>query len=536
MSGNPSLPNPSAVRRWQQIADALATGEVSGAESGAVFQTHISYVVVGPQHVYKLKKPIELPFVDYSTPQRRREMCVREFELNRRLAPSLYIAAKGLRLENDTFALCDIDDPDAVEFLVVMHHIDTSRMLDSRVDRLLAQPKDLETLGRVLARFHAEATPAPGGSSEHWQNWTANLTRTLRAADDILNEDLITAACDFLELWVDVNEPLLRKRVADGYIRDGHGDLRLEHVVFGENGVEVFDCVEFDDALRRIDVLADLSFLVMELQYADREDLSRALLAAWESDGGPLSNELLWAYATTRALIRVQVGIARITQLSAVGPSLKLQVAEELTQTLLKLAIRLSWRARQPRVIVLAGLSGSGKSSISRVLAERWGLERVSSDETRKRLVGVARDDTAPSHAYEDTVSQAVYERLGREAGREVTGGRSVIVDATFRRSTDAQAFVRALRSAGALTSTVTLACTAPLETLRERVQARSERGGSDASIDILETQLASQLETLVGISGAITFSTHGTFLEALRRAERLVLDQTLTPDSDGNH
>jgi aminoglycoside phosphotransferase family enzyme/predicted kinase len=519
-------------RKWQHVAEALAAGEVAGAEAGEIFETHISYVVVGPDRVYKLKKPIRLPFVDYATPERRREMCVREHELNRRLAPSLYVGVSGVRSEPEGLALCDVADPNAFEFVVIMNRVDASQTLESRVDRLVAQPRDLEEVGRVLARFHAEApiAPAPAGSPERWREWAETLMRGLREAPgEVLSTDRVQAACSFLGRWLDAAEPLLRQRLAAGHVRDVHGDLRVKHVVFTQDSVAVLDCVEFDDLLRCNDVLADLSFLVMELQYAEREDLTRALLKAWEQEGGPMEESLLWAYATTRALIRVEVGLARIEQLRPEGPSVELRLTEELTQTLLDLALRLSWRARPPHVIIFAGLSGSGKSSISRVLSERWGVERISSDETRKRLVGVARNDAAPHDAYEDIVSRAVYERLGREAGREITGGRSVIVDATFRRPSDAQVFVRALRSAGALTPPITLACIAPPEVLRERVRARAERGGSDAGLDVLEAQLSEAQETPLGISGALSVSTQGSFIDALQRAERVVLEHTVT-------
>jgi uncharacterized protein len=525
-------PNQAPDAEWQQVATALASGDIDGADGGDVFETHISYVVVGPERVYKLKKPIVLPFVDYSTPARRQEFCLREYQLNSRLAPRIYRGVSGVRRTPNGWELCQADDTDAIEFVVVMDRVEPSQTLEHRVDELTAQPRDLENVGRVLARFHAEApaAPAPAGSPQRWTDWAAQITQALREApDEVLSTGRVEAACMFLERWLELSEPLLRQRLAEGHIRDGHGDLRLNHVVFANDTVEVLDCVEFDDALRRNDVLADLSFLVMELQYADREDLSRALVKAWADAGGPLDEELLWAYATTRALIRTTVGLARAEQLGVHGPSLELRLAQELTQTLLDLAIRLSWRARQPHVIVFAGLSGSGKSSISRTLAERWGLERISSDETRKRLIGVARNDAAPSHAYEEYVSHAVYERLGREAGRELTGGRSLVVDGTFRRPADGQAFIRAMRSAGALGTPTILACTAPTEVLRARVRERAERGGSDAGPDILEAQFAEQTDSLLGISGAVTLDTGGSFTTSLAAAERIVLEHTLS-------
>jgi uncharacterized protein len=520
--------SPPASSSWQAVANALAHGEVVGAERGQVFETHLSYVVVGERSAYKLKKPVRLSFVDYSTIERRRVMCSLEWQLNRRLAPNVYRGVGSVRRGTSGFELCEFDDPAGVEPLVMMAPVERSQTLQSRVNHMLAQPRDLEVVGRTLAAFHGEASPAPepAGTVGRWRAWAQGVTTSLRGAPrEVLQADRVEAAIAFLARWLDASEAVFAERRAAGHVRDCHGDLRLEHVAFEDKGVAILDCVEFDEKLRHHDVLADLSFLVMELQYGEREDLSRALIGSWSEAGGPLDQRLLWAYAVTRALIRVEVGLARIEQLS---PGMELRLTHELTQKLLDLAIRLSWRAREPQAVVFAGLSGSGKSTIARILADRWMLDHLSSDETRKRLVGVARNDAAPPDAYEDIVSRQVYERLGREAGREVAGGRSVIVDATFRRAKDAQAFVRSLRSAGALTAPVTLVCEASDDTLRARVHERAERGGSDAGDEVLAAQLSERRDTNTGISDGISLRTEGNVLDVAARAEQIVLEHTL--------
>jgi aminoglycoside phosphotransferase family enzyme/predicted kinase len=522
---------PAATPSWEDIACALAEGRVSGAEGGTVFETHISYVVVGRQRVHKLKKPVVMSYVDYSTPSRRRTMCERELELNRRLAPSLYVGVSGIRWTPAGLEICEADDPDSIEYVVVMLPIDSEASLQRHVDTLRAQPEELRAVGTALARFHerAEQAPAPAGTPERFREWAERRIAAAHAAPDgLLDPGRVTAACEFLDRWIANNAPLLHRRIDDGWVRDGHGDLRMEHVVVTDDGVEVLDCVEFDDALRHNDVLADLSFLVMELQYAGREDLTRALIDAWAAAGGPLDEQLLWTYASSRALVRIEVGLSRVEQLGRQVPTLELRVAEERLQAMLALSVRLSWRARNPTAVLFSGLSGSGKSSISRILASRWGLERVSSDEVRKLLVGVGRNDPAPGHAYDDYVSATVYERLGREAGREVAAGRSVLVDATFRRPADAQRFVRAFRAAGALAQPITLACTAEPAVLRQRVRERAERGGSDAGLDVLEAQLV-QAST-PGISNTIELPTDASLPAALEAAELLVLDVTVGP------
>jgi len=518
-------------RQWREVATALAAGQVLGAERGEIFETHISYVVVGEKLAYKLKKPVKMPFLDYSTKALRREMCEREQRLNARLAPELYRGVRGIRRTTMGFELCAPDDPGCTEHTVVMRRVDHEETLEWQVDAVTAKIEDVAATGHRLARFHRMAAPAPfpAGTPQRLEEWAQQRFSALRnAPPGLLDAGRVDAACRFLSRWLLVSAPHLRRRLLEGHVRDGHGDLRLEHIVLRNGIVEVLDCVEFDDALRCNDVLADLSFLAMELQYADREDLTRTLLDAWRDAGGPLEERLLWGYASSRALVRVEVGAARVAQLLLGPPTLEVRLAEERTQALLELAARLSWRAREPASIVFAGLSGSGKTTISKALAKRWGLKRLSSDEIRKRLVGVGRNEAALRLAYEDYVSESVYERLGREAGREIASGRSVVVDGTFRRPLDAQKFVRAFRSAGAVRAPHIIACCASPEVLRERVGRRSQSGGSDAGPEVLETQISEYGTGGPGISDAVPISTAGPLHDTIELVEEAVLDLTV--------
>jgi len=513
---------------WEAVAEALGSGSLLGVDSGQIdrFETHISLVVVSGDEVFKLKKPVSFGYLDYGSRSQRKRMCKLEVELNRRLAPDLYLGVRGVRGDGK-FEFCDADDPAAVEHLVVMRYVDRRDMLDRRVDRVEVQPSDLAAVGRRVGEFHREARPVspPAGEPRVVAAWVEERIAAVgRAPDGVLDPARVDAASAFVRRCVAVNARRLEARVREGFIRDGHGDLRLEHVVLGDP-VRVIDCVEFDDALRAHDVQSDLSFLAMELQLAEREDLTRALLAAWAEVAGPVDDKLLWMYACARALVRIEVALSRLDQLP---PGFARRVVEERAAALLDLSVRLSWRARRPRTLIFAGLSGSGKSSLSRVLSARWGLERFSSDEARKRLVGLGRDQVAPPAAYEDWVSLEVYQRLGRDAGREVAAGRCAVVDATFRRPVDAQAFVRAFRSAGALEPPITLACMAADDTLRDRVRQRAELGGSDAGLDVLEAQLRDRGELSVGISNALEVSTEPGFHDVLATIEHLATEETV--------
>ena len=220
-----------------------------------------------------------------------------------------------------------------------------------------------------------------------------------------------------------------------GLVRDGHGDLRLEHILLGER-VDIVDCVEFEPALRRIDVAADLAFALMELHEAGRADLAEALVRAYRAAGGdPGSDALLAFFAAYRAEVRAKVALLRAEQR---GPAAA-EPDRAHAQRLLALAARLRWRAHAPLVIAVAGVSASGKSTVARQLAAVSGFPVLSSDLVRKTAAGLRPTERAPVALYADDVSRATYAALGAgAAGRAATG---VIADATFRRRADRDAF-----------------------------------------------------------------------------------------------
>jgi uncharacterized protein len=517
-----------SVDTWEIVAAALGDGRLLEVEPGhiATHETHISLVFVAGDYAWKLKKRGIFDVVDYSTAERRREMCFKEFRLNRRLAPDIYLRVIGVAVWGTETWFCDPADPQVTECVLVMQRLDAGVLLDSRVNRLEATTDDLRSVGRRLGRFHVEAAAAPAsqGSPEVVRDWGRQRLRAVQTgADGLLDSGRIEAVALFFERWLDSYSASLSRRTASGYVRDGHGDLRLEHIVMTQP-IQILDCVEFDDSLRQADVLSDIAFMVMELQLAAREDLSSALLEGWSEVGGPLETNVLWFYAVMRALVRVEVALTRSHQLP---PGFRRELVEQTAIALLSLAVRLSWRPRQPRAILIGGLSGSGKTSISLELAERWGLPRFSSDMVRKRLVGLGPEAAAPPEAYQDWVSRLIYDRLGREAGRAVVDGQSILIDATFRQPDDTEAFREAYRATGAKRDLVCLLCTVEETALRERVISRSRAGGSDADLPVLEEQLRSASRPFDGAS-TLTLRTDAGFSETLSLAEQLIVEITL--------
>lgn len=518
---------------WRRVEAALSSGELVGFDEVERHETHMSVVVIAGDVVYKLKKPVDFGFADYSTPERRLEMCRAEIELNRRLAPSLYLGIAAVLADDEQLRLVPDEHPDALEHLVLMERVDERDLLHTRLDREDVPPAAMRALGETIARFHLSAAPAPAGA---WSldRIRADLATRFELLRTELGSPLDVGALEsieaFLDRWLRGNTSLLAQRERDGWVRDGHGDLRAEHVVLREP-LEVIDCVEFSAPLRQADVLSDVAFLVMELHYAERPDLAEQLYTAWADAGCSLDERLLWIYAAMRALIRVEVALLRAEQLAgarvnAPDDPLRRSLVVEHAQTLLLLAEQLTWSAREPAAILLGGLSGSGKSTIGAHLARRWGVDRLSSDQVRKAALGLRIGEVAPAQAYESAVSLSVYETLGMRAGAALERGHSVLVDATFRRELDSQAFQLGLARATTRSSNVIcVGLTAEADRMRARVEQRARTGGSDATVDVLERQLAECPARLPVFPGVTAVSTDGTFSDAIREVDRVVLD-----------
>jgi aminoglycoside phosphotransferase family enzyme/predicted kinase len=431
-------------------------------------ETHISWVVLEADRAYKIKKPVRLPFLDYGSLERRHELCREEVRLNRRLAPDVYLGVCGLVHDEGGVRPAPEDAPGAVEYAVVMRRYDERRTLA----RGAADEAEIRAVGRRLAAFHRAADRPP------------DAERSVAALERMLTENLATlrelgadrATVDDAEGLVDAvlagrrRELLARARA--GCVRDGHGDLRAEHVVL-ERGIEIVDCVEFDPALREIDVGLDLAFLVMDLLRSDRSSAAVLVDAYREAGGDPGDDALVAFFAAQRALIRAKVALVRASQVAGAAAARRRAHAAEL----LALAGRLGWQVRVGPGAVVCGLAGSGKSTLAASVAERSGATVVSSDAVRKELLGLAPSERAPEAAYGPEMNRRTYEALGRRA-REVAG--PVIVDATFRRRQDREA-------CGLPDGLVWIECRAPVEVRAGR--AREPRAFSDADAAVAVRQ-----------------------------------------------
>lgn len=466
-------------------------------EEVQLLQTHISWILLTGTYAYKIKKPVDLGFVDFSTLERRRHFCEEELRLNRRLAPDLYLGLRSIHGPVQRAHLGGVGPP--IEVAVQMRQFRQRDLLPAVLRRglplasLLALVKDLA--GR-LAAFHAGAAIAPadsafGTAARVRQPALANLAvleRFLGPQDRRLPPLRQWCEAEALRL-----EPLFERRLQHGRVREGHGDLHLGNLVLHRGQIVVFDCLEFSPALRWIDVSSDLAFLAMDLCRHRHSLLAASLLNHWLAGSGDYGALASWRwYLAYRALVRAKVTALRLEQQAA--------EEEESARGWVDLAAYLHLAAsvqrwRQPVLLITHGVSGSGKSHLSRLLAERLGWLHIRSDVERLRLFGRWGEPCGTplqGDPYGSGVSETLYRsRLSDACSAALEAGFSVICDATFLRRWQRLHFRSLAERLGVRLAILSCSCTPELA--RRRIALRRERGGdpSEADAAVLQAQLA---------------------------------------------
>lgn len=466
-----------------------------------VRESHISWVFLAGDRAYKLKKPVVLPFLDYGTPERRRQMCHEEVRLNRAMAGDVYLGVRAVAAGADGFELAAEDDPRALDYLVEMRRFDERETLASRLRRGEVGAADIASIAATLADFHEHAPRVrlPGiPSLAVRRRLDENFHELLEAVEQRAELTRIFALQRFTRAFVLAHASLLDTRAFRGFTREVHGDLRAAHVLLQER-VQVVDCVEFNRGLRELDVSEDLAFLVMDLAAHGAERYARALLDAYREAGGdPGQDRLVAFYALNRALVRAKVELAGAAQQMPHSAAQGRHSAA--ARELLALAERFAWQARLPLAIVICGVPATGKSELAKALAASSGLAHLSSDVTRKHLAGIEPHARGDQELYSRRFSALTYAELGTRAAAQVRAHGGVLVDATFRRRADRDAFAAAFGNAGPL---LYVECTAPASVLAERAQARETEPHtvSDASVEVVRVE-AERWQTLEEVDG----------------------------------
>jgi hypothetical protein len=452
-----------------------------------VHETHASWVFVAGDLAYKVKKPVSLGFLDYGTLARRHSACREEVRVNQELAPGIYLGVRAIIRTPHGFRFAAEGTPEAVEYAVEMQSFDEADTMEGMIAAGALTPAHIQDIARRLASFHRSAPIVAGGDpNQVLETWRANI-RELGRLEHPGRWDMGVAE-HFGEAFVNAHAEEIEQRAGDGQVRDGHGDLRCEHVLV-RGDVRVVDRIEFDPALRCTDVAAEVAFLTMDLEAHGQTWAARELVSAYVQAGGSPGSETLRSfYAAHRALVRVKVALIAATARD--GPARQGQVAA--AETLWTLAERLCWQARRPVVIVVCGPAASGKSTLAAELARRSHLPVVSSDVVRKQLAGLPADDRARPEHYTRQFTHRTYGRLGDEALRHLRAGDGVIVDATCRTQSQRKLLLSRLQERG-VTRLVVL-CQVRLETALARAAQRmqSPERISDATPQIVAEQFRS--------------------------------------------
>ncbi len=453
-----------------------------------VIETHISWVLLAGEWAYKIKKPLDLGFLDFSTPARRRFCCEEEIRLNRRLAPDIYVDVVPITGEAGA-ARIGGEGP-VLDWAVRMRAFPADATLD-RADRLTGA--QIDAIADAVARFHAAIDPAPVdspyGSPEAVMYPVRENFRQIRA---LAPEAADTELLDRLAAWSETEGARLAEHFADrkngGWVRECHGDLHLGNIAWVNDRPLIFDCIEFNPALRYIDVTSEVAFLGMDLLSRGRADLAWRFLNRWlEHTGDYAGLAALPFYQVYRAMVRAKVGFIRAGQ----GDAAAAQTALDH----LRLADRLA-RPRRPALLLMHGVSGSGKTQLSQRVLETLGAIRLRSDVERKRLFGLApREDSAriPGGIYTEAASRRTFARLAEIAALLLRQGYSVILDATFLRRVHRQPMLDVAEAAGVPWRILSLRASRPV--LTERVRRRAEVRGdaSEATVEVLLRQLEAQ-------------------------------------------
>lgn len=455
-----------------------------------LIETHISWVLLTGSFAYKIKKPVNLGFLDFSTLERRHQDCMEELRLNRRLAADYYL--ERVAITGSPAAPRINGAGQALEYAVKMRQFPADATLDKLAERGELGHQQIDALAARLAHFHLvecerAAADSPWGEPE----WVAKpVAENFRLLAERLDEPAERQLLADLQHWCDAEQarlaPLMRERKLAGRVRECHGDLHLANLAWVDGHLVIFDCLEFSPALRWIDIISEVAFCYMDLLHRNFPALAFRFLNAWlEATGDYQGVALLRYYAVYRALVRVKVAALRAGQgCEASSAEIKgcLQLAGQLSQT------------DSPQLWITHGLSGSGKTTLSQRWLEKCGLIRLRSDVERRRLAGLGalakRDGAIGEGLYDRQASRRTYQYLANLAEGILAAGWPVIVDAAFLEREQRDLFRTLAQRLGA--NFRLLHIQAEPDTLRERVRQRQAAGkdASEADLRVLEHQL----------------------------------------------
>ncbi|HLV79519.1 MAG TPA: AAA family ATPase [Chthonomonadaceae bacterium] len=485
---NPALDLPRLIRA---LSDPAAYPHP--VDTVRVLHTHISCVFLAGDYAYKIKKPVDFGFLDYRAADRRHFFCEQELLINRRLCADIYLDVVPITAVEDRLVVGGEGFP--VEWAVQMRRLRDRDMLPARLALGTLGRLQIERIAQRLAAFHAQAASdarirAFGAPEEI----TRTIAMTLNVMDSNATAPWLEAPCQairlYLEGFLQDEAGLLRLRMQEGRTRDCHGDLRLQNICLDprySDGIQIFDGIEFNVALRCIDTAADLAYLAMDLDLAGRADLGAILVDAYEGASGDTTlRRVLPFYRAYRACVRGNIAL-----LAAAEPEIPMP-AREAQRSLAGTAYDLAWsysrRRERPALLLTTGFSGSGKSALAEEVCRRLPAVLLSSDRVRKEMAGIPATMRLESAGYTLTQRAAVYAEMRRRARGHLERGENVLLDATFLSALERAAAGTLAAECGA--GLWLLECRCPDAMIRRRLRERTdELSVSDADLAVYEAQ-----------------------------------------------
>ena len=487
--------------RYEHIVEALRHPGAYAREGPAihapieVIETHVSHLFLTGAYVYKLKKPVDLGFIDLTTLEKRRANCERELALNRRLSPDVYLGMLPVVAADYRFVVGEPGEP--VDWVVKMRQLPRDRMLDALLKREAVSEDDVRAIARRIADFHAAANRSAevtriGGRAGVLRRIDENFSQTAHYVGHDIPRAAYEDIVEYNHAFFTVRDDSMRRREEKGCVVDGHGDLHAAQICIDGDTIEFIDCIEFSQDYRYGDVALDLAFLAMDLDHYERRDLSEALVDEYvRASGDERLPELLTFYKSYRAYVRgkvasITVDNARLTKRTRAAMHVQ-------ASSYYSLAHRYALAALPPRnLFAVMGLSGTGKSMLAKALAGHWNLPVTSSDVERKRVAGEAFGRQqfwgVGEGLYSREMDARTYDALFGAAARALSHG-SAVLDATFRDEAMRRRAIDLANASGA--QAWFIECTASDDEVHRRIDARAAQGTdpSDATWEVYLNQ-----------------------------------------------
>jgi uncharacterized protein len=454
-----------------------------------LMQTHASTILLTGEFAYKLKKPVNFGFLDYSTLEKRQYFCQEEIRLNQRGAEKLYLEVVSIVKQGNKYHLGS--DGEIVDYAVKMVQFPQENLLSNMFEAATITVADIEEMGRVVADYHNRAQTnryisSFGSIDRIKQSIDDNYHQTEKYIDRIQTQQQFTETKAYTDRFLSAYPQLFCDRIVGGFIRECHGDLHLRNICRWHNQILLFDCIEFNEPFRFVDTMYDVAFVVMDLEARGRKDFANRFLNTYAEQTGDWAGlQVLPMYLSRQAYVR-----AKVTSFLLDDPGISIQERAAAAQTAGDY-YRQAWEythARQGRLIVLSGLSGAGKSTLGKQIAQQLGGVHLRSDAVRKHLAGMPLTSKGDDSLYTPEMTANTYQGVLALGSKLAAQGFTVILDAKYDRRSLRAAVVDLAQAEGIPLQTIH--CTAPEHVLRDRLAHRTG-DIADATVDLLASQQA---------------------------------------------